>query len=370
MSGYCFYLSNKILNIYVFNFNSKFNVSSVLLYDNTDCVLFDTQFEKENAKKISNFIKNKNLNLKFIFITCHDPDYFFGTCEIIKDHKTIVYASAQVCRLIQSTYESKILEYRNFKPDEIILPEIYRSNILWFKTVKLEIIKTRNYEFILSKDLSIIIANNIISHNLHINLIGLDIKKGLDDLIETANYLYNYNVNYIIPGHFILNQNDLCNAYRFTIFYLETFKIPLEIFKKSEDVGKYMIDMFPSLRKLENLELNCKYFTKEKHNKILNSFFPPIGKNVIIDLEDYKFLLRFYDNKMLGFQDLNNPEIYDYVEYISTEVGKNIFMVNWSENRTNSNVVHIQNWNSNKIWTNIFINSGNVIRLSGTMNII
>lgn len=379
MSEYCFYLSNKTknINIYVFNFEeSKYNVSSVLLYDNTDCILFDTQFEKENACKISNFIKDKNLNLNFIFITCPDPEYYFGVYQIIKDHKTIVYASAQVCRLIKSTYKFKLLNIKNLAPEKIILPEVYISNVIWFKTVKLEIIKTINYEFILSEDLSIILANNIISHNLHICLVGLDRKKGIDDLIKAANYIKIFNVNHIIPGHFILQNNDLYNAYRFTIFYLETFKIPLEIFKKSEDISRYMLNMFPNLPKTNNLELSSKYLTKEIQTFKYNSFFPPINKNVIVDFKKYKFLLRFYDDKMLGFQDLNNPEIYDYTEYVSTEIGKNIFMVNWFEKKTNSNIVSIQNWNLNKIWTNIFINSDIVegyerkINMEGTINII
>jgi glyoxylase-like metal-dependent hydrolase (beta-lactamase superfamily II) len=69
--------SGLILDVYNVDANS-FYVNSTLVYDETQALLIDTGFSKADALRITAKVLVSGLQLKTIFISQADPDYYFG----------------------------------------------------------------------------------------------------------------------------------------------------------------------------------------------------------------------------------------------------------------------------------------------------
>ena len=60
----------------------------------------------------------------------------------------------------------------------------------------------------------------------------------------------------------------------------------------------------------------------------------------------------------------------DNVNTTVVEVSPNVFMVYWSEpNTSKSNVVHVQNFNTGEVWTNIAAPDGKFYNMKGKITL-
>jgi glyoxylase-like metal-dependent hydrolase (beta-lactamase superfamily II) len=75
------------LKVKVYNPGSKaiFSVTSTIIYGDKDAMLVDGQFQKQYAEELVKQIKATGKNLKTVFISHSDPDFYFGL-DVIKKH--------------------------------------------------------------------------------------------------------------------------------------------------------------------------------------------------------------------------------------------------------------------------------------------
>ncbi|UGA36727.1 MBL fold metallo-hydrolase [Chromobacterium haemolyticum] len=78
------------LSIYNADGNS-FNVSSVLVSGEKDAILIDTGFTRADAHRIAAKVLDSGKQLKTIYISQADPDYYFGAAELKK-----IFPQAQI----------------------------------------------------------------------------------------------------------------------------------------------------------------------------------------------------------------------------------------------------------------------------------
>lgn len=92
-------VSAATLNLKTFNPGAEaiFPVTSTLVYGDRDAVLVDAQFQKKYAKQVVEMVKQSGKNLKYVFISHNDPDYYFGLDEIKK-----AFPQAQVIATAQT----------------------------------------------------------------------------------------------------------------------------------------------------------------------------------------------------------------------------------------------------------------------------
>ncbi|MBO1811253.1 hypothetical protein J4G53_23670 [Serratia ureilytica] len=66
------------LNLKTFNpgADAIFPVTSTLVYSDHDAVLVDAQFQKKYAQQVIDMVKDSGKNLKYVFISHSDPDYY------------------------------------------------------------------------------------------------------------------------------------------------------------------------------------------------------------------------------------------------------------------------------------------------------
>lgn len=96
-----------------------------------------------------------------------------------------------------------------------------------------------------------------------------------------------------------------------------------------------------------------------------------IGNSFKVDFGQLVFRLDFHSETRMTWQALNahgQPAGQDMTVTIHrTEVRPNVFMVYWSEPALGATVVHVQDFDNDKVWTNITTKDGQFINLAGTL---
>lgn len=92
----------------------SFNVTSVIVMGQKECILVDTQWTRANAHRVIAEILETGLKLKAIFCTHAHPDHYWGLGEISEAFpEAKCYAPKPVCTLYAHQYQPKLDEWEN-----------------------------------------------------------------------------------------------------------------------------------------------------------------------------------------------------------------------------------------------------------------
>ncbi len=140
-----------------------------------------------------------------------------------------------------------------------------------------------------------------------------------------------------------------------------------------KELANKMIEKYPQLADRSSLEMGAKVFKGEMEWK-LKSPYLAIDNHVLVDFGGgFVFDLDFVDNKQMRFtgKSESTKKLSELVAYTAIEVSKNVFMVYWTEAKTSkANVVHVQNWNTGEVYTNIANRDGSFYHFKGTMKLV
>ena len=124
----------KGLSLKVYNPGTKaiFPVSSTIVYGKKDAALIDAQFQKQYAEEVVKEIKALKKNLKYVFISYNDPDFYFGLDVIHKAFpEAHILSTAQTAYLIEASKDFKLNvwkdQLKSDAPDSLIVPQIVDS---------------------------------------------------------------------------------------------------------------------------------------------------------------------------------------------------------------------------------------------------
>ena len=124
----------KGLSLKVYNPGTKaiFPVSSTIDYVKNDAALIDAQFQKQYAEEVVKEIKALKKNLKYVFISYNDPDFYFGLDVIHKAFpEAQILSTAQTAYLIEASKDFKLNvwkdQLKSDAPDSLIVPQIVDS---------------------------------------------------------------------------------------------------------------------------------------------------------------------------------------------------------------------------------------------------
>ena len=168
-----------------------------------------------------------------------------------------------------------------------------------------------------------------------------------------------------------MKSNDSPKVLDFVREDLVNYKAAAESSKTCDELSEKMIAKYPKLGCVDNLKMGAKVFKGEMEWE-LKSPYPAIGNHVLVEFgKDFQFDLNFIDNQQMRFTGTTaaNKNLAELVRYTAVEVSPNVYMVYWSEASTKANVVHVQNWNTHEVYTNIANPDGSFIHLKGTLKI-
>ena len=153
----------------------------------------------------------------------------------------------------------------------------------------------------------------------------------------------------VISSHFA-DYNDNPKILDFTIKYLTDYKNAAKYSKTGVELAAKMNALYPTFAGTDILEMSAKVF-KGEMDWGLKSPYPAIGNKVEVNFGETLFVLDIKDNLHMSF--ISQSGAADTVDYSITEIAKNIFMVFWHEPYLGDNVVHIQDYNTGIVYTNI-----------------
>jgi glyoxylase-like metal-dependent hydrolase (beta-lactamase superfamily II) len=367
------------LKVKVYNPGTRaiFPITSTIIYGDKDAVLVDAQFQKQYAEQLVKEIKATGKNLKTVYISHSDPDFYFGLDVIRKAFPNAkIISTAQTAYLISASKDDKMAvwkpQLKEDAPSEIIIPEAVTA-VPDLEGNKIEIIQNPEdpaHSFLWIPSIKTIAGGISVSVGSHLWMADTQNIKAIEQWIGQIDAMKALKPEQVIPSHFG-KQSLSPQSLDFVKSYLENYKKAVTENKTTSSIVDAMVKKYPDLPGKEELEMGAKVFLGEM-DWDLKSPYPAIGNKVEVDFGGVKFLLDFKDHKTMTFTgtDGSSKNSTDTVEYTAVEVAKNIFMVYWHEPHLGFNVTHIQDYNKNIVYSNIAGPDGTFTHPKGTLKIL
>lgn len=366
------------LKVYNPGTSAIFPVTSTIVYGKKDAALIDAQFQKQYAEQVVKEIKNMKKNLKYVFVSYHDPDYYFGLNVIHKAFpEAKIISTAQTAYLIEASKDMKLDVWKKQlgadAPDTLIVPEVVDSlpaiegNALEVKYSK----DDSAHPFVWIPSLKAIVGGGSVTEGGHIWMADTQGDKGIERWQQVISAMKQMEPATVVPAHFV-SSDYKPQVLDFVGKYLADYRQAAAKSNNADELTAAMEKAWPQLPGKDNLVFSAKVFKGEQEWKIFTPY-PPIGRAIKVDFGAFAFRNSFKDAHHMTFLGLNGgyKGVTDNVLPTVVEVSPNVFMVYWSEpNSTKSNVVHVQNYNTGTVWTNIAAPDGKFYNMQGKMSVV
>ena len=371
----------KGLQLKVYNPGAKaiFPVTSTIVYGKKDAALVNAQFQKQYAEEVVKEIKGLKKNLKYVFVSYNDPDYYFGLDVIRKAFPDVqILSTAQTAYLIEASKDSKLGVWKNQlgadAPDTLFVPQPVDSlpaiegNDLQIKYNK----DDSAHPFVWIPSLRTVVGASSVAQEGHPWMADTQGDKGIERWQNVISTIKQLNPTTVIPSHFIISSNYQPAILDTISKYLADYRQAAAKSHNADELISAMEKLYPQMPGKDNLVFGAKVFKGEQEWKIFNPY-PPIGRAIKVDFGAFAFRNSFKDAHHMTFLGLNGgyKGVTDSVLPTVVEVAPNVFMLYWSEpNSTKSNVVHVQNYNTGTVWTNIAAPDGKFYNMQGKLSVI
>ena len=366
------------LKVYNPGTSAIFPVTSTIVYGKKDAALIDAQFQKQYAEQVVKEIKDMKKNLKYVFVSYHDPDYYFGLNVIHKAFpEAKIISTAQTAYLIEASKDMKLDVWKKQlgtdAPDTLIVPEVVNSlpaiegNALEIKYDK----DDSAHPFVWIPSLKAIVGGGSVTEGGHIWMADTQGDKGIERWQQVISAMKQLEPATVVPAHFV-SSDYMPQVLDFVGKYLADYRQAAAKSNNAAELTAAMEKAWPQLPGKDNLVFSAKVFKGEQEWKIFTPY-PPIGRAIKVDFGAFAFRNSFKDAHHMTFLGLNGgyKGVTDNVLPTVVEVSPNVFMVYWSEpNSTKSNVVHVQNYNTGTVWTNIAAPDGKFYNMQGKMSVV
>ena len=256
------------LTLDVYNADSgSFGVNATLVYGETEALLVDTGFTKADALRIAAKVLDSKKELKTIFISQADPDYYFGA-EVL--HALFPKAKIITTPAVKEVMAKKMAGKLAFwgpkmganAPVKPELPEAYNKTSFMVDGHVVEIRGTqgvlahRPYLWIPSN--KTILGNVAIFANIHLWMADAQSeasqtqwKKQLEDMLALE-------PKTVIPGHMTADTELNSDSIRYSLQYINDFQSAKETSENSVELINAMIAKYPDAQGMLNINIAAK----------------------------------------------------------------------------------------------------------------
>lgn len=251
-----------------------FPVTSVLASGEKDAILFDAQFSKADGNALVKLIKNSNKNLKMIYITAGDPDYYFGLQPLLAAFPDVsVVASPTIVKHIKQTKDDKLAYWGPIlgdnAPSQLTVPQPLSKSTLMLEGHKLEVKEMGTYQaYIWEPNSKTIFGGVSLTSGMHVWTADTQTLEARRAWVASLEKMKMLKPTTVIPGHYLGAAANGMQAIDFTMNYLNRFEQALKTAKseqneQSKAVISIMKQSYPSLPGESDLELGSKVNTGE-----------------------------------------------------------------------------------------------------------
>ncbi|SEJ28831.1 Glyoxylase, beta-lactamase superfamily II [Variovorax sp. OK212] len=264
------------LDVYNPGARSMFPVSSEIVTGQTDAVLIDAQFQRNDAQALVEKIKATGKKLTTVYISHSDPDYYFGLDVIqaaFPDAKIV--ATPQTVAAIQASKDGKLAHWgpilKDNAPKALVVPEPLTGNSLVLEGRKIQVVgldgPTPERSFAWIPSLKAVVGGIPVSANIHVWVADTQTPASRRDWIQTLGRIEALHPKTVVPGHYLPNANGSAPyspaSVKFTRGYLKAFETEAAKAKDSAALIAAMKKRYPTLEDASSLELGAKVIKGE-----------------------------------------------------------------------------------------------------------
>lgn len=228
---------------------NSFNVNSTVIYGETEAMVVDSGFSKADALRIAAKVLDSGKELKTIFISQADPDYYFGTevlHNIFPDAK--IFTTPAVKKVIEEKLEKKLAfwgpKLAANGPVEPVLPKAYTQSTLTVDGHKIEIRGTQGLlahrPYLWIPDNKAILGNVSVFGNMHLWMADTQTDESIKAWTVQLTEIQTLKPEVVIPGHMKAGTNLSAETISYSQEYISDFKIAKESSKNSAELIEKM----------------------------------------------------------------------------------------------------------------------------------
>jgi glyoxylase-like metal-dependent hydrolase (beta-lactamase superfamily II) len=363
-----------------------FQVASVIVEGEREVALVDAQFSADNAAMVVELIRATGKPLNTVFISHSDPDYYFGLgviADAFPDAKIV--ATPQTVWTIGATSADKTAlwtpQLGDLAPKRIVVPTALSGDHFMIGDRRVEIRRQtgdESHSWLWIPSARTIIGGIYLNDGEHLWVADSPTRADRAKWLSALAAMDSLQPALVIPAHFtpvspvkpsVVGHTPI----EFTRKYLTALESALDESKSAAEVISRMKSLYPGLPGESSLEMTARVLKGETPWKVVSAF-PPIGRRAEVDFGgEYVFELDFADQSTMTFRGLRPREggrpMTDTVRYTATQIARGIYMVWWTETN-NTHVVHIEDYGSGVVYTNIAAPDGSFTNLRGTLRLL
>ena len=264
------------LDVYNPGAKSMFPVSSEIVTGQTDAVLIDAQFQRNDAEALVQKIKATGKKLTTVYISHSDPDYYFGLDVIqaaFPDAKIV--ATPQTVAAIQASKDGKLAHWgpilKDNAPKALVVPQPLAGDSIELEGRKIQVVgldgPTPERSFAWIPSLKAVVGGIPVSANIHVWVADTQTPESRRDWIKTLGRIEALHPKTVVPGHYLPNANGSAPyslaSVKFTRDYLRAFEAEAAKAKDSTALVAAMKKRYPKLQDVSSLELGAKVIKGE-----------------------------------------------------------------------------------------------------------
>ncbi|WP_191600841.1 MBL fold metallo-hydrolase [Marinomonas algicola] len=246
---------------------SSFGVTSTVVYGETEAMVIDAGFTKADALRIAAKVLDSNKELKTIFVSQADPDYYFGA-ETLHD----IFPEAEIITTpaVKKVLEKKMAGKVGFwgpkmgsnAPVNPIVPKAYVQSTLMLDGHTIEIRGTdgvlahRPYLWIPSN--KALLGNVAIFGNMHLWMADAQSNESQDAWKAQLKEMMALNPTKVVPGHMAQGTELTADSISYSLDYLNAFQKAKGDSKNSAELIKTMTAKYPNAQGALNLDIAAK----------------------------------------------------------------------------------------------------------------
>ncbi len=256
------------LTLDVYNANAgSFGVTSTLVYGKTEAMVIDAGFTKADALRIAAKVLDSKKELKTIFISQADPDYYFGA-ETLHDifPKADIITTPAVKKVIEEKLAGKLAfwgpKMGANAPVAPIVPTAYTQPTL---TVDGQTIEIRGTEGVLAHRPYLwipanktILGNVAVFGNIHLWMADAQSDESQAAWKVQLQEMLALQPSMVIPGHMTAGSNMDSSAIAYSLDYITAFQKAKKDSKDSAGLIKTMTAKYPEAQGALNLDIAAK----------------------------------------------------------------------------------------------------------------
>lgn len=259
------------LQVQVYNPSDKgiFPVSAELVSGEHEAILVDAQFGVADGEALVQMIRASGKQLKLIYISGGDPDYYFGLQPLVEAFPGVkVVASQRVVEHIEKTKDAKLGYWGPIlgaqAPTRLAVPEVLNATTLTVDGEVLEVkeINTAN-AYLWAPSIRTVLGGVLVTAGQHVWMADSQTPAVRQAWVEALDGMLALKPQRVIPGHFLGAEPEGSRAVEFTRDYVLHYEQLLKQSTGSAQLIEQLKQDYPQLPVDDGLAIGARVNTGE-----------------------------------------------------------------------------------------------------------